>query len=217
MEESGILKGLTQRWIKSPTKACCLSIHHFWSCNWGEYWEGSLDIAHFSKSVTNFTSRKFNKRTFHHFNNFTQNGELHPVWYPASCHTGLHTPLLRLYTDWSWCDCFCCHSLPWTFEADASSSYQKECNEDNAKKFHLIYKTIWYRKLSELVSLWTCCLDLVIYFNNCLLTVSSNAACPMPKAAPDPARPIKWEAPMLEAKREAPTLRKVQLGTIIYM
>ena len=37
------------------------------------------------------------------------------------------------------------------------------------------------------------------------LTVSSKAETPIPLAAPDPASPMKWPEPMLEANSEAPT------------
>ena len=38
-----------------------------------------------------------------------------------------------------------------------------------------------------------------------LLTLSSKPAIPMPEAAPEPARPIKWPDPILLANKEAPT------------
>lgn len=38
-----------------------------------------------------------------------------------------------------------------------------------------------------------------------MLTLSSNAAIPIPDAAPDPASPMKCPLPILLAKRDAPT------------
>ena len=37
------------------------------------------------------------------------------------------------------------------------------------------------------------------------LTLSSKMLTAMPESAPDPASPMKWPEPMLEAKRDAPT------------
>ena len=38
-----------------------------------------------------------------------------------------------------------------------------------------------------------------------VLTLSSKMLTAMPESAPDPASPMKWPEPMLEAKRDAPT------------
>lgn len=50
------------------------------------------------------------------------------------------------------------------------------------------------------------------YYSKILvLTFNSNTAIPIPDAAPEPANPMKWPLPMLEANREAPTCRVEQL------
>lgn len=56
-------------------------------------------------------------------------------------------------------------------------------------------------------------------FTTCIksLTFHSYAIAPIPAAAPEPARPMKWPLPMLLANSEAPTSRKTrELGRSQY-
>ena len=49
-------------------------------------------------------------------------------------------------------------------------------------------------------------------FQCSVLTLSSNTETPMPPAAPDPARPMKWPLPMLLANSDAPTCKTVKIS-----